>query len=350
MSNYEWLEPRRRNRHLLIVEGNHEKNKLMELLLKCFPEIDMAQDDILIYGTNIYILYQAIETEYQEDWYEQEVDLPYVVSQCKGYEQPLHMNDFVSIIMFFDYERHDPNFSEEKIEKMQNYFIEATDVGKLYLNYPMVESYRHFSSLPDGTYEHRYALTSIQSGAEYKNLVKDTFIAKAVHLPTKMEEILEERFNVSDELSCKRCVELLLEINSEENLLAKINFILSKALEGNNLLTASHQMYDIIQKCGYAKRQLTYYEYMRTVFAQIIAHNICKANKIQRGEYNIEKGMLQNCFETLEFEQILKEQNQVSRDELNGFVWVLNTSVFFVPDYKFQLIAVEVDAETKSRN
>lgn len=72
----------------------------MELLLKCFPEIDMAQDDILIYGTNIYILYQAIETEYQEDWYEQEVDLPYVVSKCKGYEKPLHMNDFVSIIMF----------------------------------------------------------------------------------------------------------------------------------------------------------------------------------------------------------------------------------------------------------
>lgn len=338
MSNYEWLEPRRRNRHLLIVEGNHEKNELMELLLKCFPEIDMVEDDILIYGTNIYVLYQALEKEYQEDWYEQEVDLPYVVSKCKGYDQHLHINDFVNIILIFDYERHDPNFSETKIERMQEYFSEATDVGKLYLNYPMVESYRDLSSLSDETYEHRHVSTSIQSGAEYKNLVKDTLIAKAVHLPIKIKEILEERFKVSDELLCKQCVESLLGVNSEEKLLEKINSILSKVLEGNNLLTASHQMYDIIQKCGYAKKQLSYYEYMRTIFVHIIVHNICKANKIQRGEYHIEENLLQECFETLELEQILIEQNQVSRDEENGFIWVLNTCVFFVPDYKFQLI------------
>ena len=61
MNSYSDILPRKRHRHLLIVEGNHEKNELMELLLKCFPEIDMNMDDIVIYGTNIYMLYQNLD-------------------------------------------------------------------------------------------------------------------------------------------------------------------------------------------------------------------------------------------------------------------------------------------------
>lgn len=57
-------EKRKRSQNLLIVEGNHEKNKLFWLLFACFPEIDIHMDDIWIYGTNIYLLYDDIEKEY----------------------------------------------------------------------------------------------------------------------------------------------------------------------------------------------------------------------------------------------------------------------------------------------
>ena len=40
MSNYVG-EVRRRRRNLLIVEGNHEKNKLFSLMFQCFPEINI---------------------------------------------------------------------------------------------------------------------------------------------------------------------------------------------------------------------------------------------------------------------------------------------------------------------
>lgn len=76
---------RKRGQNLLIVEGNHEKNRLFWLLFSCFPEIDIRMDDIWIYGTNIYMLYGDIEREYGSGWEEVDIDLPFVV---KGEPMP----------------------------------------------------------------------------------------------------------------------------------------------------------------------------------------------------------------------------------------------------------------------
>lgn len=57
-------EVRNRSQTLLIVEGNHEKNELFWLIFKCFPEINIDMDNVWIYGTNIYLLYEDIVKEY----------------------------------------------------------------------------------------------------------------------------------------------------------------------------------------------------------------------------------------------------------------------------------------------
>ncbi|MFI3213036.1 MAG: hypothetical protein R3Y24_06795 [Eubacteriales bacterium] len=85
MNRYEEVQPRKRRQNLLIVEGKHEKNTLMKLLLEIYPEIDVTLNDIIIYGTNIYQLYAAIENEYGENWYELDIDLPYLVGKQKNY-------------------------------------------------------------------------------------------------------------------------------------------------------------------------------------------------------------------------------------------------------------------------
>lgn len=105
MSNYDRVAPRERGKSLFIVEGNHEKNELIKFLLKFFPELCIRDEDVLIYGTNIYMLYEAILSAYEEDWDSQDVDLPYVVSVKKGYEIPLRKDDFINIVLIFDYER-----------------------------------------------------------------------------------------------------------------------------------------------------------------------------------------------------------------------------------------------------
>ena len=78
MNNYA-TEARRRGRSLLVVEGNHEKNELFWLVFKCYPELHVDMENIWIYGTNIYMLYEDIIREYGDDWENEwtDIDLPW---------------------------------------------------------------------------------------------------------------------------------------------------------------------------------------------------------------------------------------------------------------------------------
>lgn len=167
-------EERKRSQNMLIVEGNHEKNKLFWLIFKCFPEININIDEIWIYGTNIYQLYDNIVREYGDQWANEneDIDLPFVISKKQGLDILRYKDDFTNIILIFDYERHDTSFSEEKIYRMQRYFKDATDMGKLYINYPMIESYQHLCKLPDYDYAERKVPVYLQPGKKYKSLVK----------------------------------------------------------------------------------------------------------------------------------------------------------------------------------
>lgn len=87
----------------------------------------------------------------------------------------------------FDYERHDTNFSEKRILELQNCFMDMTDMGKLYINYPMIESYQHFKSIPDCEFEDRKVPVSLQSGKRYKELVKrESAIGMIVEFPHRL--------------------------------------------------------------------------------------------------------------------------------------------------------------------
>ena len=116
-------QTRKRNQTLLVVEGEHEKDILFRLLFQCFPEINIDMNNVWVYGTNIYLLYEDIAKEYGNDWAGEEidVDLPFVISKKKTPEDLKYKGDFTNILLVFDYERHDINFSEEKIMEMQNY-------------------------------------------------------------------------------------------------------------------------------------------------------------------------------------------------------------------------------------
>lgn len=170
------VEARQRNRSLLIVEGKHEKNQLFWLIFQCFPELDIDIEDVWIYK-----LYEDIEKEYGAEWDEEDIDLPFVISKKEQSPTLCYKKDFTNVILVFDYERHDPQFSISKIEKMQKCFNDSTDMGKLYLNYPMNESYLHVKALPDITYIERKIPITLQPGDRYKGLVKkESVIVKLI--------------------------------------------------------------------------------------------------------------------------------------------------------------------------
>lgn len=339
MSDYAG-EDRKRNRTLLIVEGNHEKNKLFWLLFKCFGEIEINFDDIWIYGTNIYKLHEDIVSEYGKDWAidEDDIDLPYVISK-KQNKPVCYKDDFTNIIIVFDYERHDPCFSEDKIMDMQKCFNDVADMGKLYINYPMIESYQHLNCLPDPEYSERKIPISLQPGDEYKSLVrKETCLSWAMEFPHRMDNLIEDRFGILEKTVKNICCEKVLRLSDGSDLKADLDLIFSDAVDETSRKTLVGQLSDWIHKAQYADCGTNYWEYMRDTFKEIILHNICKANRIQNGNYNIAPNEHKACFEGLDYESILQIQNQSSRDLDTGEIWVLNTSVLFIAEYNFSMV------------
>ena len=61
----------------------------------------------------------------------------------------------------FDFDPHDPQYSDAKIRKMMTFFSESTTMGKLYINYPMVEAFYHLKSVPDSDYN-TYTVSMIE--------------------------------------------------------------------------------------------------------------------------------------------------------------------------------------------
>lgn len=175
--NNEETYGRERAKSLFIVEGEHERDKFLNYLFLSFPEmgIDLENSNkVCVYGTHIYQLYDDIVQEYGKDWMEEDVDLPFVIGKKKGKKES--KINYTDIVMIFDYEQHDPKFGEEKIKQLQKYFSDSTDMGKLYINYPMRESYLHLKNCWDREYLERKQYIQSEDdkeGKRYKDCVKD---------------------------------------------------------------------------------------------------------------------------------------------------------------------------------
>ena len=79
--------------------------------------------------------------------------------------------NYSDILLIFDLDPQDGGFSPDKILEMQNYFVESSDMGKLYLNYPMVEAFYHLKDIPDDEYYDRQATMEELIHHTYKSRV-----------------------------------------------------------------------------------------------------------------------------------------------------------------------------------
>ena len=77
-------------------------------------------------------------------------------------------SDFAQIYLFFDYDGHATNASDKKITELLSFFNEETEKGKLYISYPMVESFKHIES----TDEFEDLKVPCKVKIDYKKLVR----------------------------------------------------------------------------------------------------------------------------------------------------------------------------------
>ena len=133
---------------LILVEGAKTDFRLVKHLLDVY-ELD-EQYEIVSYNTNIYALYNTMFKNVDPA----EISL---LEHLREHEpnpvkKQIFNEKYSDILLVFDFDPHDYEFSDEKILEMSGYFVESTDMGKLYLNYPMAESFYHMKSIPDYDY------------------------------------------------------------------------------------------------------------------------------------------------------------------------------------------------------
>ena len=122
--------------------------------------------EIVSYCTNIYTLYR----EMFENNNPADMDL---LQLLKSHEpDPLKKDIFdafyTDILLIFDLDPQAPDFTPDKISNMAEYFVESSDMGKLYINYPMVEAFYHMASIPDPEYDSYYATLDELTLGTYK--------------------------------------------------------------------------------------------------------------------------------------------------------------------------------------
>ena len=118
---------------------------------------------------------------------------------------------YTDIYIIFDFDPHAVKPEFGKIRALASYFTDSSDMGRLFINYPMMQSYKHLKSLPDMDYENRSV--NIGQIRRYKELVSREGLSEliqahacnhmqlyeiAYHNYCKREKILGRKYEMSD--------------------------------------------------------------------------------------------------------------------------------------------------------
>ena len=339
MNNYFQIEnmPMPRNQTLIVVEGKLEKDGLLKILFKCFPELPIQMENVHIYENDIYNLYYEIEKEYGESWYEEAlaIDIPLLVSRRFDIKPKLEKKNFTNIIMMFDYEHHDNFYSDEKIMKMQRHFNSVEDEGFLYINYPMIESFYHYKSFPDKEYIYRSIPVTCNSGKQYKEKVREeSVIYEYVNLWNKLIKILESKLGLSKDIIEDEAF-ILLSMKNQNELQKEIDaFINQTCLPEKKKNNLNCSILKLLSRQQYMEKGISYWEDMRNHFKIILEYNIVKASFIQEGREDISLAVKEKYL-SIDWGKVLEKQNELSQDCVNGVIMVLCTCITFLGEYKF---------------
>lgn len=177
---------------LFIFEGKNDEPRLYKTLKEIF-HFELKEEEIIhYYCNNIFSLYDTLKS-YSEDVLDDSVDLVNVLKEDAikhkksntELDKIKYSSEISEIFLFFDYdlrkqdEKNKLTIEEQnaKILELFNYFengsLDSERNGiKLYINYPMIESYRFFKKeLPDEDF-HNYTF-DLLSEKSFKQIVSE---------------------------------------------------------------------------------------------------------------------------------------------------------------------------------
>lgn len=133
---------------LVLVEGEKRDVNLMTHLFGIYGIT--GKHEIVPYRTTIYELYNSMFVGKNPADFD--ILLHLKARESDSVRKLIFDERYVEILLIFDLDPHDDRYSDKAIREMMDYFTESTDMGKLYINYPMVEAFYHMCSIPDNNY------------------------------------------------------------------------------------------------------------------------------------------------------------------------------------------------------
>ena len=201
---------------LLIVEGEDTEVKILGSESHGLLSLIGTKCEIIPFKNPIYELYDA----YKKGEYDDLVSYLRHEKGLKVDDNVLSKNAFSAIYLIFDFEPHYQKYSDEKIKELLNLFNNETELGKLYINYPMVESYYYLKSLPDIEYNNRIINLLNFNGKKYKKEVNlNACIKKNKISPKQLCYIIMHNYNKAKFI----CNSDDIEINHEKVLDIQLN-------------------------------------------------------------------------------------------------------------------------------
>ena len=189
---------------LFIVEGENDEVKFINRLFSICQ--DLKNYEIFSYKTNLHNLANLIAKngEITDDF---DIQLFLKSIEKDSDKKEILSQNFSDIILVFDFEPQQdvPHF--DLIRKLALYFNESTENGKIYINYPMMQSYRHFNKLPNK--EFKDVIITKEDAKNYKEIVGNIsnytcvehhsyalFVSLAYHHLLKLHYILNGKFEL----------------------------------------------------------------------------------------------------------------------------------------------------------
>lgn len=160
---------------LFICEGEETERKFCNLIIDRYFIDNKKPKEYVAFGANIYSLYDEMSKDRDLDIIELIREKAKLKKDMATYEK-LTMGGFDEVYLIFDYDFHAPQYSFEKILEMAEFFDNETENGKLYINYPMMESFKHFKSIPDEDFNN-YKISK-EECLKYKKIVGDVSCIK----------------------------------------------------------------------------------------------------------------------------------------------------------------------------
>lgn len=154
---------------LFITEGSVDELQLVKSICKDIG-ITQADRDFYSYRTDLHQFARLMLPE-NNDTVDETLDVLLVLKSHENDKEQREIlsNQYTDIFIIFDFDPHTVYPSFDKICALASFLTNSSDMGRLFINYPMMQSFKHLCRLPDTDYEHR--IVTISEMKHYKEIV-----------------------------------------------------------------------------------------------------------------------------------------------------------------------------------